>query len=155
MQTTTSRILVPHDGTEISDKALGKALEFAKAFKSEIIILHIVDNRFVPPSATLGFISDQSKLEDAKIQLIKILKQGAELMLKDKISKVRESGIGVRFLMDVGSPAEEIVSVANAQKVDLIIMGSRRLEKVEKLKALGSVARKVSEIAACPVTIVH
>lgn len=57
--------------------------------------------------------------------------------------------------MDVGSPAEEIVSVANAQKVDLIIMGSRRLEKVEKLKALGSVARKVSEIAACPVTIVH
>lgn len=97
MQTTTSRILVPHDGTEISDKALSKALEFAKAFKSEIIILHIVDNRFVPPSATLGFISDQSKLEDAKIQLIKILKQGAELMLKDKISKVRESGIGVRF----------------------------------------------------------
>ena len=153
--TTTSKILVPHDGTEISDRALTKATEFAKSFKSEIIILHIVDDRFVPPSTTLGFISDQSKLEDAKIQLIKILKQGAELMLNDKISKVRESGIGVRFLMDVGPPAEEIVSVANSQKVDLIIIGSRRLDKVDKLKALGSVARKVSEIAVCPVMIVH
>ena len=38
-----SQVLVPHDGTEISDRALDKAEEFAEWFKSEIIILHIVD----------------------------------------------------------------------------------------------------------------
>jgi nucleotide-binding universal stress UspA family protein len=59
---TGSRVLVPHDGSEMSDKALNKAIEFATALKSEMIILHIVDNRFIPPSATLGFISEQSTL---------------------------------------------------------------------------------------------
>jgi nucleotide-binding universal stress UspA family protein len=37
----TSRILVPHDGSEMSDKALDKAIEFSKAFISEIIIFLI------------------------------------------------------------------------------------------------------------------
>ena len=150
-----SRILVPNDGTEISDRALSKAEEFAESFKSEIIILHIVDDRFVPPSATLAFISDQATLEDAKVRLIKILKKGAELMLKDKMTKIKEKGINVRFLLAVGSPAEEIVSVSKQEKVDLIIMGSRQLKKIEKLRALGSVTRRVSEIADCPVMIVH
>jgi nucleotide-binding universal stress UspA family protein len=34
-------------------------------------------------------------------------------------------------------------------------MGSRRLKGVSRLKALGSVTRKVSEQADCPVLIVH
>ena len=37
-----SKILVPHDGTEISDKAVTRAIEFAKAFNSEIILLHVI-----------------------------------------------------------------------------------------------------------------
>ena len=76
----TSRILVPHDGSEMSDKALDKAIEFSKAFKSEIIILHIVDDRLLPSSAFLAFIG--SKLEDAKIQALNILRVGAKAILK-------------------------------------------------------------------------
>jgi nucleotide-binding universal stress UspA family protein len=76
-------------------------------------------------------------------------------MLKDKMTKIKEKGINVRFLLAVGSPAEEIVSVSKQEKVDLIIMGSRQLKKIEKLRALGSVTRRVSEIADCPVMIVH
>jgi nucleotide-binding universal stress UspA family protein len=37
----------------------------------------------------------------------------------------------------------------------MIIIGSRKLKGFGKLKILGSVARKVSENAKCPVTIVH
>jgi nucleotide-binding universal stress UspA family protein len=40
-------------------------------------------------------------------------------------------------------------------EVDLVVMGSRRLKGASRIKALGSVARKVSEIAECPVLIVH
>ncbi|MGB7952468.1 MAG: universal stress protein [Candidatus Nitrosopolaris sp.] len=67
-KTTTSRILVPHDGSELSDKALDKAIDFSKAFKSEIIILHIVDDRLIPSSVILGFIGEKSRLEDAKMK---------------------------------------------------------------------------------------
>ena len=152
----TSVILVPHDGTEMSEKALNKAVEFARALQAKIILLHIVDDRIIPPSDTIGFVSDeQSSLESAKSQLIRILKQGAELMLKDRISKVKQMGIDIRFMMEVGSPAEEIVIISEAERVDLIIMGSRRLNEIFKNVALGSVARRVSEISKCPVMIIH
>lgn len=139
----------------MSDKALEKAIELAKAMKSEMLIVHIVDSRFVPPSATLGFISDKTMLEGAKVQLIKILKSGAEQMLKDKLANVRANGISVAFVLGVGSPAEEIVKLARKMKSDLIVMGSRQLKGGYKLKALGSVARRVSETADCPVMIIR
>lgn len=147
-------ILVPHDGTEMSDRALDKAIEFAKVLKSELIIVHIVDSRFVPPSATLGFISERNTLESAKTQLIRILKTGAEIMLKDRIQKAKERGVSARFMLGVGSPAEEIVSIANDEKVEMIIIGSRQL-KGNKMVALGSVSRRVSETAGCPVMVVR
>lgn len=154
MSHTMSRILVPHDGTEMSDRALDKAAELAKALGSEVVIVHIVDSRFVPPSATLGFISDKSTLEDAKTQLIRILKTGAQAMLEQNMQKIKQQGIPVRFLLGVGSPSEEIVSIARAEQAGLIVMGSLQLGR-DKLGLLGSVARKVSESASCPVMIVH
>jgi nucleotide-binding universal stress UspA family protein len=158
-KTTTSRILVPHDGSEMSDKALDKAIDFSKAFKSEIIILHIVDDRLIPSRAILGFIGEKSRLEDAKMQALKILKVGAEAMLKDRMEKVKANGINVRFITGMGAPAEGIIDVAENEHVDLIVMGSRELKREKeyvagKLKLLGSVARRVSEIAESPVMII-
>lgn len=147
-------ILVPHDGTEMSDKALNKAIEIAKAFGSEIVLVHIVDSRFVPPSTTLGLISEKTALEDAKTQLVRILKTGAEIVLKDRIQKAKENGVSAKFILGVGSPAEEIVSIANAEKVEMIVIGSSQL-KENKLITIGSVARRVSETASCPVMIVR
>ncbi|HXV88965.1 MAG TPA: universal stress protein [Nitrososphaeraceae archaeon] len=35
--------LVPHDGTEMSDKAFGKAVELAKALGSSLILLNVLE----------------------------------------------------------------------------------------------------------------
>ena len=139
----------------MSDRALDKATEFAKALKSEMVVVHIVDSRFIPPSATLGFISDKTSLEGAKVQLVKILKTGAEQMLKDKIAKVKEAGISVEFVLGVGSPAEEIVRMARGTKASLTVIGSRQLKSSDRIRTLGSVARKISETAHCPVMIIR
>jgi nucleotide-binding universal stress UspA family protein len=138
----------------MSDRALVRAIELARAFGSEMIIVHIVDSRFVPPSTTLGLISEKTSLENAKTQLIRILKTGAEIMLKGRIAKAKEGGANARFVLGVGSPAEEIVSIANAEKAEMIVIGSRQL-KGDKMITLGSVARRVSETAGCPVMIVR
>jgi nucleotide-binding universal stress UspA family protein len=51
---------------------------------------------------------------------------------------------------------EQIIKFAKDNQIDMIVMGSQRLEKnISKIKALGSVARKVSETASCHVMIVH
>jgi len=93
----TSKVLVPYDGSEMSDKALDKAIEFSKALKSEMIILHILDERLIPSNAA-RFISEKAAFEDAKMAALNILKVGAEAMLKYKMEKVNANGIHVKFI---------------------------------------------------------
>ena len=154
----TSKVLVPYDGSEMSDEALDKAIEFSKPFKSEIIILYVLDGRLIPSNAA-RFIGDKSAFEDAKMAALNILKAGAETMLKYKMEKVKANGMNVRFITGIGAPAEGIINVAENEHVDLIVIGSRELKREKenvagKLKLLGSVARRVSEIAECPVLII-
>lgn len=54
-----------------------------------------------------------------------------------------------------GNPIEAILEYSRAKKIDLIIIGSQGLKGIERLKALGSTSRRVSELAKCPVMIVH
>ncbi|MFZ0893300.1 MAG: universal stress protein [Candidatus Nitrosopolaris sp.] len=150
---------MPHDGSEMSDKALDKGMDFSKAFKSEIIILHIVDDRLIPSSVILGLIGDKSGFDGAKMQALNILKVGAQAMLKDRMEKVKANGIKVRFITGMGSPAEGIVDVAENEHADLIVMGNRELKREKEysagiLKLLGSMARRVSESADSAVLIV-
>lgn len=149
--------MVPHDGSEMSDRALNKAIEFAKLLNSEIIILHILDDKLIPSTAIMSLLGEKSStVRDAKLQILNIVGIGAEQLLKDRTEKVRRNGINVRFIVGMGSPADGIADLAKNENVDLIVMGSKELEKEnnDKLKLLGSVTRRVSEISDCSVMIV-
>jgi nucleotide-binding universal stress UspA family protein len=150
-----ARILVPHDGTEISDRAFETATEFAKMFNTEIVLLHVIQDIPIPSSLLLG--NDRILISKAKRSITKELEKGWNKMVQEKIigKTSKDEKIKVRSEVIVGSPAEEIIRFANANKIDMIIVGSRRLETISKIKALGSVARKVSEAAECPVMIFH
>lgn len=149
------KIMVPHDGSEISDRALNRAIEFAKALRSEIIILHIIDDRLIPSESILSFITEKSTIKDAKLQILNLLRIGVEQLLKDRTEKVKKNGLNVRFIMGMGPPAEGIADVAKNENVDLIVMGSRESEtKNGKLKILGSVTRRVLEISDCPIMVI-
>ncbi len=115
----TSKVLVPYDGSETSDKALDKAIEFSKALKSEMIILHILDERLIPSNAA-RFIGEKAAFEDAKMTALNILKVGAVAMLKYKMEKVKANGINVRFITGIGAPAEGITDVAESEHVDVM-----------------------------------
>lgn len=76
-------------------------------------------------------------------------------MAEMKIHDMEKNKVDATCNCLIGSAAEQILRFAKNDKMDLIVMGSRRLKGVLKIKALGSVTRKVSEIADCPVLIVH
>jgi nucleotide-binding universal stress UspA family protein len=54
----------------------------------------------------------------------------------------------------MGSPAEEIVSMAEEQKVDLIVMGARGLGPIKE-RLLGSVSHRILTLAHCATLIVN
>jgi nucleotide-binding universal stress UspA family protein len=135
--------------------AFERAIEFAKAFNIEILLLHVIQDIPVPSSLLLG--NDRILISKAKRSIAKELEKGWNKMVQEKIidKMPKDEKIKVRSEIIVGSPADEIIRFASANKIDMIIVGSRRLETISKIKALGSVARKVSEAAECPVMIIH
>ena len=152
----TNKILLPHDGTEISDKALEKSKEFAKAFNAELYIVHLIEHIPIPPSLILG--NDRQWIAESRRSIAKKLKEGWLKMAKEKINPVLEKEnikFNTRVLTDKQSLSEQILKFASDNKVNLIIVGSQRLNKISKIKALGSVSRKISENADCPVMIIH
>ncbi|MGE5705107.1 MAG: universal stress protein [Nitrososphaerales archaeon] len=152
----TSKILLPHDGTEISDKALDKAKEFAKAFNAELYILHVIEHIPIPPSLILG--NDRQWIAESRRSIAKKLKEGWLKMAKEKINPFLEKE-NIKFntiVLTAEKPvSEQILKFATDKNVNLIIVGNQRLNKISKIKALGSVSRKISENADCPVMIIH
>jgi nucleotide-binding universal stress UspA family protein len=151
-----NKILLPHDGTEISDKTLEKSKEFAKALDAELHILHIIEHIPIPPSLILG--NDRQWIAQTRRSIAKKLKEGWIKMAKEKINPILEKE-NIKFNLIVSTEeqpiSEQILKYSSDNKIDLIIIGSQRLNKFSKIRALGSVSRKISENANCPVMIIH
>ena len=149
------RILVPHDGTQMSDKAVLYASKLAKALNTEIMLLYVVEEIEVPATLLLG--NDRVLIARARRNIQRELEQNWNRFVQEKVKSLSAEKIGVSTDIRTGDAAEQIVKFAKENQADLIVMGSRRLEGgVSKVVvALGSVARKVSERASCPVMLVH
>jgi nucleotide-binding universal stress UspA family protein len=76
-------------------------------------------------------------------------------MFEANIDKYRNiENVSLQSEVLIGDPSNEILQFANDEKVDLIIIGTTGLSGIKKF-VFGSVARKVSEKAKCPVMLVR
>jgi nucleotide-binding universal stress UspA family protein len=148
-----SKILVPHDGTEMSDKALEKAVELAKAFNAQLVLLSVIEQIPIPPSIMLG--SDPVLIKKARRTVMRELEQGWNKLVEIKGHELEKDKVSMTSDCLVGRAADQILRYTKSNKPDMIVMASARLKGLSKIKALGSVTRKVSEMADCPVLIVH
>ena len=149
-----SKILVPHDGTDMSDKAFEKAVELAKVFKAELVLLHVIEYGIEPLPTSL-ILDDKDLINRARRSARRQLEKGWDKMVEVKTHEIENDNVDLTGECRYGSAAEQILRFAKSNKIDMIVMGSRRLKGILKIKALGSVARKVSELADCSVVIVH
>jgi nucleotide-binding universal stress UspA family protein len=150
-----SRILVPHDGTEMSDQAFEKAVELAKMFKAELVLLHVIEHVLEIPLPVHLIFDDIDVINRARRTARKELEKGWEKMVEVKTHEIESDNVDLTGECKYGSAAEQILRSAKTNKIDMIVMGSHRLKGISKIKALGSVTRKVSESADCPVLIVR
>ncbi len=153
---TYQKILVPFDGSKYAKKALGQAIEIAKLGNGIIYLCTIVNVvSVVPPGSLLGLVKSASKGTLQK-RLLRSAKTEAQKMHEDIVKNCKTKGVSAysKIIIDVNI-AQEILSFAKKKSVDLIVVGSQGLHGIGKLKSLGSVSRKVSEHASCPVLIVR
>jgi nucleotide-binding universal stress UspA family protein len=148
-------IIVTDDGTEVSDRAIDVACEIAKPSNANLTLLYVIDPIEDPDSMIFG--NNKELIEQARLMNIgKPTENGWNKRAKEKIEKLNEQKIKSGSECLIGPAAEKILEYADAKKADMIVMGSsNRLKGISKIKALGSVTRTVSELANCPVLIVH
>ena len=136
-------VLVAYDDTEISRKALSRAITLL-ADADSLVLLYVVTEGMA--SSRLG---DMVCPEDA------ISAEDANLMINATARKVIEGhGISAVGLVRRGSPGPVIVQVGREVGASVIVVGVGKVEKVSCF-ALGSVADHVARHSDVPVLIVR
>lgn len=146
-------ILVPYDNSKYSKKALEEAVEIAKRFDSDLYLLTVIDalSTSKPDSYLKPDAVGAKKLE----KYLKSAFSKIDLVLRDEVIHCKEKGVCADYEIVVGSPVNAILQFTKKRKIDLIVMGSKGLAGLDKIRVLGSVSRKISETAVCPVMIVR
>lgn len=148
-------ILVPFDGSKYSRNALLQAIEISKNFGSKIFIVTAVDTSDFPPGMLLALLKKDKRLEQSVSEFVTAAKSQIRRELLAEVAICKAKGADAYYDIIAGNPVDAILKFARGRKINLIVMGSQGLHGIGRLKALGSVSRKISELASCPVMIVH
>ena len=135
------KILCPVDFSETSRKALNAALELADAFSARLNVIYVSPD----------YLIRKMRVAEDRDKTAKALRERAENRLDDFLRgfSLKEAG-----RVEEGEPGSEIVSFAEREDVDLIVMGARGLGFVQGL-LIGSVTDAVLKSSPCPVFVIH
>ena len=136
------RILVPTDFSESARHALTYGLSFAREYKAELLLLHVVE--IVP----VGYASDLFPAPMAAV--FQEVSAYARAELAQLAAAARERGVTTRELVVQGKPSAEIVKVARIENVDVIVLGTHGKGVLDKA-LFGSTTERVVRRAPCPV----
>ena len=148
------QILVPYDGSKYYRKSLEEAIEIAKKFDSKIYLLHVIDALTVVPPIIYDNLDAPMEMKRFE-RVLKNTVSKNDLILRNEVLRCKEKEVNADYKIVIGSAADVILKFAKKMEIDLIVMGSQGLSGIRKIMALGSVSRKVSELAQCPVLLVR
>lgn len=142
-------VLVAVDYSELTTVIFKKLEALEENTDANIMLLHVVE-RDIP--TLMGEsqneainISREWTLEEIK------LKANAEKQLEKEAKKYKLGK--VKYLAEVGVPRFSIITIANRNNVDLIIVGAHGVHGIKKI--IGSTAQSVLNNAACDVLAVR
>lgn len=135
-----TKILVAVDGSRHSLAAAHYARGIARTQKAEIILFHCA-------GALPNIIGGEQRES-----LQRSLQEEGFALLEPFRLLMNEIDVPFTEIVQVGNPAHRLVAVAQDNKVDLIVMGSRGLTDLEGL-FIGSVTHSVLQNICCPVLI--
>ena len=143
-------ILLPTDGSPVSDKAVRRGIEFAKKIRARVTALHVVpefkfmaDEGITPLSPALKKRFQDEGMARAKAMLEAVAKQA-------RLRGVRCATLCVSS----DQPHQEIVATARRKKCDLVMMASHGRRGLSSL-LLGSETAKVLTHSKVPVLVVR
>jgi nucleotide-binding universal stress UspA family protein len=141
------RILVPLDGSEMSEAVLPHAKRLSLALNCEIVLLHVEATpvpEFNPHATPLAPLSDE----------VNQLRAEEKAYIKRVCSGLESEGLRTTYLLREGLVAETILDAAEVMQADLIAMSTHGRTGMLRL-LLGSVAEQVVHQSKIPVMLIR
>lgn len=139
------KILLPVDGSKSSLNAAKYVAKLSKDLRSKCSVTLVSIHDDIGLGHVKQFVA-QSVIDD-------YLRETSEKELKAAQKALDAAGVKHNMAIKRGNVAQEIINLANKEKFDLIVMGSKGRAGI--LDALmGSVAQKVSATAKQPVLLI-
>ena len=141
------RILVPLDGSTLSEAVLPHAEKLARALNVEIVLLHVEVTpapEFAPRTSPFAPQPEE----------FKIMHADEKNYLKTMCSKLEHDGLRATYLLREGMVAETIMEAAETMQADVITMTTHGRSGILRL-LLGSVAERVVHRSKIPVMLIR
>lgn len=138
------KILVPTDASEFSVRAFKTAIELAKQFQSEIVLMHVT----YTPQTLWGY----TVAYGYTISQEDIISNG-ELALEATMAGVSTEGIPTKTVLEIGHPVIKIIDQIKNDEIDLVVIGSHGYGPITG-SVLGSVSQRVLQKSPVPVLLV-
>ncbi len=140
-------VLVPVDGSKHSSEGIKVASHYAKTKAARIYLITVI-----PSIADIDLELSASERD----RLLESMKKRGEELLAKSSDLMKSHGVSVvnTVLATAPSPAQEIVSFAEKEKIDLIVIGSRGRGANARFH-LGSVAANVVRHSSSCVYVVR
>jgi nucleotide-binding universal stress UspA family protein len=136
------RILVPIDLSDKNARTLGTALMLASRSRARVILLHVIQR--IPDIPLREMQPFYRRLVETSTRK---LAEDAKPFVAQRLS--------VRTQVLVGEPAREIVREALASKIDLVVMGSHKVNPARRRsRGWGTTSYKVGIFCQCPILLI-
>ena len=140
------KILVATDFSEPSGVALAYGRDFARSYKAQLHVLHVVEDVVLRYSPEVGMA-----LPQLQVDLENAAKREFERVITNDDRRTLDVVTRVETSLNI---AETITRYARENAIDLIVSGTHGRGAVKHF-LMGSVAERVVRTAPCPVLTVH
>lgn len=127
-----TNILVSIDGSDASQRALVRAVEEAKVWNARLHVIYVVET---------GLFSSLPADNTVEI-MYRVLEKEGSTVLEQAKKYATEKGVTVITHMKQGHAGSEIVTFADKEKTDLVMVGSHGKSQADRL-LIGSVSTYV------------
>ncbi|MEO8625884.1 MAG: universal stress protein [Candidatus Limnocylindrales bacterium] len=134
-------ILLATELTPVSEAATRQAIEMAASLGARLLVVNVIGQ------GERGEVLPYSP--NPRVDQQRAVREGPLLQI---IERARTRGVEAAFLLWTGEPGQGIVAAAEAEDADLIIVGTRGLDRAGRF-LLGSVSDYVVYHSACPVMV--
>ena len=140
------KLLFPVDLSAVSSKIASSVIAFGEAFGAEIHLLHVA----VTMEEVAGVYGPDLILGNFEKEVV----QSAEKELEHFEQKFFAGYPNKKRVVVKGDPADEIIAYINAEKIDLVVMGTHGRKGIDKI-LFGSVADRMVKNSPVPVMTIN